>query len=233
MADYREYRGHKTDGDRLLRFMLEALRRKGCRMLHAPPPDVAPFRITFETPVGERLGIIAYASAVTARTPQDHRDDEFEFQINYGLDLDNRGGLHELWQDPYGIYTTLLLGIDVERGFFVGADPVLHNPTKMPVSLTFSHLDMRTIRANGWHTWEWEREPEDDDPDGIEIEWVKTLVGGTQEALLRYIRFEREAYGEDQGHRHLLAERAGSEMSARHRVQEITARPKGRPRSSR
>lgn len=215
MADYREYRVEEADGDQLLRFMLDALRRKGCTILHEPPRDVAPFRITFETPAGERLGIVAYAFAVTSRTSQDRRDDEYEFQIDYRMDPENRRGLHELWQDPHGLYTTLLLGIDVEHGFFVGADPVLHNPTKMPVSLGFTRQQVRAIRTHGWHTWEWEREDEDDDPDGIEIEWVKTLVGGTRETFLRYVRFEREALGEDQGHRYLLAERAGAAMSSR------------------
>ena len=196
--------------------MLEALRSEGCKILHEPSARIAPFRITFETPAGERMGILAYAFTVRSRTPVDRRDDEYEFQIDYGSDPENRGGLHELWQDPHGLYTTLLLGIDAGHGIFVGADPVLHNPTKMPVSLTFSRQHVRSIRTNGWHTWEWEREPEDDDPDGIEIEWVKTLVGGTQEAFLRYVRFEREAYGEDQGHRLLLAECAGAAMCSRY-----------------
>ncbi len=37
---------------------------------------------------------------------------------------------------------------------------------------------------------------------------VEVLVGGASSQFLRYIRFERDAVGEDQGHRQLLAERA-------------------------
>ena len=48
------------------------------------------------------------------------------FQIKY----ENKDGrLHEIWQDPAGLYTTVFLGIDPATGCFVAADPVLHNPT--------------------------------------------------------------------------------------------------------
>lgn len=38
----------------------------------------------------------------------------------------------------------------------------------------------------------------------------EVLVGGTKAFFLRFIRFEREALGEDQGHRQLLAEQVAS-----------------------
>ena len=42
---------------------------------------------------------------------------------------------------------------------------------------------------------------------GVEAEWFEVLVGGTKNQFLRYALFEREALGEAQGQRHLLAER--------------------------
>src|SRR4051812_18145092 len=112
--------------------MLDALRSEGCKIIHEPTVSMAPFRITFETTAGERLGIIAYAFTANSTRTRNRPEDEHRFQMQYGSERDNGGGrLHELWQDPYGLYTTLLIGIDVERGIFVGADPMLHNPTKL------------------------------------------------------------------------------------------------------
>src|SRR4029078_5137254 len=99
-------------------------------------------------------------------------------------------------------YTTLLVGIDPEHGFFVGADPVLHSPTCFFISVEFKEDHVAAIVRKGWHAWERDRRSRDgrDDP-------VEALVDGTQQHFLRYVRFEREALGEDQGHRELLAER--------------------------
>ncbi len=40
-----------------VRFMCEALEAGGCRVLRASRPDTAPFRISFESPDGVRMGI--------------------------------------------------------------------------------------------------------------------------------------------------------------------------------
>ncbi len=40
----------------LLDFITEALRQAGCRILYESEASWAPFRVTFETPDGERLG---------------------------------------------------------------------------------------------------------------------------------------------------------------------------------
>jgi len=85
---------------------------------------------------------------------------------------------------------------------------MLHNPTKLFISMEFKRAHAAAIQADGWYAWERVRRPQDDDRDGIEAEPFEVLVGGTRESFLRYVRFEREAHGEDQGHRQLLAERA-------------------------
>jgi hypothetical protein len=69
--------------------------------------------------------------------------------------------MHELWQDPFGLYTTLLVGINTERGFFVGAGPVLHSPTRLFISLEFKQHHVDEILEHGWYTWERERAEEE------------------------------------------------------------------------
>lgn len=125
----------------------------------------------------------------------------------------------DLWQDPFGLYTTLLVGINPEQGFFVGADPVLHSPTKLFISLEFKERNVEQILRDGWHVWERDRRSED--------EPTEVLVGGTGASFLKYVEFERSAVGMDQGHRQLLAEKMG-------RIPVLPARPlaMSRPQAS-
>lgn len=194
------YRVQSRDRKPLLDFMLRALRDEGCRIIHEPSADEAPFRITFETPTGERMGIVAYAFLANSKPTKNRPDDEHRFQIKYGS---KDGKLHDLWQDPYGLYVTLLLGINPDLGVFVAADPVMHSPTKFFISLEFKQAEVDEILTKSWHSWERERRHAEASREPVEV-----LVGGTARAFLRYIRFEREAVGEDQGHRQLLAEKA-------------------------
>ncbi len=102
---------------------------------------------------------------------------------------------------PLGYIRPFLSESTLQLGFFVGADPVLHNPTRLFISIEFKQRHVDVILQQGWHVWERDRKTAPEEP-------VEVLVGGTQGAFLSYIRLEREAVGEDQGHRQLLAERA-------------------------
>src|SRR5688572_33441102 len=114
--------------------MVDALEKQGCRMIFVPPANVAPFRLTFETPQGERMGAVAYAFLANNKKIKNRPPDEHRFQIKYGGEL---SGHHDIWQDPYGLYVTLLVGINPQMGFFVAADPVIRNPTRFSVSVEF------------------------------------------------------------------------------------------------
>ncbi len=203
---FRIYNASRRDRQPLLDFMLEALRGEGCRILQFSPASQAPLRISFETAQGERMGIVAYAFLANSRLTKNRPADEHRFQLKYGS---KDGLLHDLWQDPFGLYTTLLVGINPELGFFIGADPVLHSPTRLFISIEFKQRHVEEILQDGWHAWERERQRAPEEP-------VEVLVGGTPSAFLSYIRFEREAVGEDQGHRQLLAERALKSKTAVH-----------------
>lgn len=180
----------------LLEFMKDSLVASKCRILYASPPNEAPFRIAFETTDGERMGIVAYAFLANQEFTKNRPDDEHRFQVKYGSK--KHGETYELWQDPYGLYTTLFLGINPDQGFFVAADPVVHSPTKFFISVEFKQHEVDAILKKGWHAWERERVGSQDP--------VEVLVGGTRDSFLKFVRFEREALGEDQGHRQLLAE---------------------------
>lgn len=195
--DYRRYSVSARDKEPLLDFVHEALQSQGCRIIRSTEPDEAPFRISFETPWGERLGIVCYAFLANQKLTKNRPDDEHRFQVKYGPD-DKR--LHKIWQDPFGLYTTLFVGINPELGLFVGADPEIHSPTRFFISVEFKEAHAQTILSSGWHAWERERRSE-----RIE-EPVEVLVGGTKSRFLDYVRFERLAQGMDQGHRQLLAE---------------------------
>lgn len=194
----RLYNVQRKDREPLVKWMRDALEASGCRIIQTSPSDKAPFRISFVLPNGERMGIVAYAFLANTKVTKNRPDDEHRFQVKYGS---KDGELHELWQDPFGLYTTVFVGINPERSLFVGADPVLHSPTKFFISVEFKEDHAATIDRLGWHAWERDHRGSDDDP-------VEVLVGGKPGAFLRYVLFEREAFGEDQGHRQLLAERS-------------------------
>lgn len=198
---YRQYPVSRKHREPLVGFIIESLESSGCRIIRCSPPAIAPFRISFETADGERMGILAYAFYANKKPTKNRPQDEYRFQLKYGP---NTSELHELWQDPYGLYTTLLVGVSPEEEFFVGYDPVLHSPTKHYISLEFKESFVETIKREGWSQEERQRQSRGFD------EPVEVIVGGTASSFLDYVRFEREAVGEDQGHRSLLAENRGT-----------------------
>ena len=172
----------------------------GCRVIHSSDASHAPFRLSFETAAGERMGIIVYAYFANQRITRNRPGDEYRFQLKYGGKQDRN--FHHLWQDPFGLYTTLLVGISPGERFFVGYDPVLHSPTKHFISLEFKASFVEEILQKRWSWRERERRRGSEEP-------VEVIVGGTIDSFLDYVRFEREACREDQGHRALLADRRG------------------------
>lgn len=180
--------------------MLDALRGAGCRIIFASKPHEAPFVITFETRAGERLGIVVYAFTAT-RTPTKNRPkDERSFQLKYGSKESYATNSHELWQDPLGLFTTLLIGIDADEEFFVAAAPEMHSPTKFFIRIEFKDHHADAIKRDGWHAWERDRRGELAEP-------IEVLVGGNQDRFLDLVRFERAAKELSPGDRQLLAER--------------------------
>lgn len=193
----RIYPVQRAGREPLVRFMLDALESQGCRIICPPKLNQAPFVITFETLTGERMGVVAYAFTATRTETMNRPADERSFQAKYGGKRDN--SLHPIYQDPFGLFTTIFLGISVEEGFFVAVDPEAHNPTKLFIRIEFKDRHADDIKRNGWVAWERSRRNRE--------EPVEVLIGGTKEHFLDLIRFERAAHRLDPGNRQLLAQK--------------------------
>ena len=80
MLDYSRYSVSRRDREPLLSYMTGALEASGCRVLHCSVPDEAPFRMSFEAPDGERMGVIACAFLANRRQTKNRPPDERRFQ---------------------------------------------------------------------------------------------------------------------------------------------------------
>lgn len=194
--DYKKWDVQKTSKAPLLDFLIEGLKASGCTILWASDPSQAPFFIVFENQLGERHGVLAYAFLANSKLTKNRPADEHRFQIKYGSDAK---AILPLERDPSQLITTIFVGIDLERGVMVGADPVLHDGTKMFISLEFKRAQVEAVVRHGWHAWERESSRREGEP-------VEVLVGVRQGRVADFVRFERLAVGLDAGHRQLLAE---------------------------
>ncbi len=194
--EYKKWGVMRSSKEPLLRFLVDGLTAAGCTVLHVSDPSCAPFLITFETPLGDRQGVLAYAFFANSKVTPNRPEDEHRFQIKYGSDT---RAVLPVEQDPSRLVTTIFVGIDTERGILVGADPVLHDMTRMFISLEFKRCHAEAIQRDEWHAWERDSQRREGQP-------IEVLVGVSQRRLLDFIRFERLALGLDPGHRQLLAE---------------------------
>src|SRR3546814_9974031 len=115
-------------------FVVKALKMRDCSIVYASEPNRAPFYIVFDTPSGERQGLLVYAFFANSRLTANRPRDEHRFQIKYGSKLK---GILEVACDPSNLVTTLFLGIDPAEGIFVAADPLMNTPAPMSRSIEF------------------------------------------------------------------------------------------------
>lgn len=218
-ASWKTYSVSRKHKEPLLRFIVDALAMRDCRILHTSSSNRAPFYIVFETPLGERHGVLAYAFFANSEITNNRPVDEHRFQVKYGSELT---GVLDVAIDPAALITTIFLGVDTERKVFVAADPLMNNPSPMSRSIEFKAHHVEEILANDWAAWERDRRPPktrhrptapvDEDTR------IQVLIGGKQERLLDLIQLERLARGLEPGERHLLADklavRTGDPISA-------------------
>ncbi len=145
---------------------------------------------------GERFGLVAYLFTATSRRTPKRPTDEARFQIKYGSKRDN--SLHALFDDPQGLWTTVLCGIDTENDLVVSVDPAAHDPTRLFVSVEYKHRHMAAIAETGWAAWSRDRRARTSRGRDIPEEQsatTETVVGAMRNHILDLVLFERAAHG--------------------------------------
>ncbi len=209
--DWKTYSVRAAGRAPLLKFIVDGLVARGCRVLSTTAPNKAPFYIVFETPSGSRQGVLAYAFFANSRQTGGRPRDEHRFQVKYGSELK---GVLEIAVDPHELITTILVGIDTARGLFVAADPLMHNPSPMSRSIEFKASHAEEIAHDGWVAWERDRhKPKTKTRPTAEIDEdtrIEVLVGGSRDRIFDLIQLERIARGLDPGERHHVADELGN-----------------------
>jgi hypothetical protein len=206
--EWKTYSVQRSSKAPLLSFIVEALEKRGCHVVYASDPSQAPFYVVFETPSGDRHGVLAYAFFANTKVTGGRPQDEHRFQIKYGGELK---GILDIAVDPHQLITTIALGIDPERGVFVAIDPLMNTPAPMSRSVEFKSFHVEHILDDGWAAWERDRRTaKTKNRPAYELDEdtrTELLVGGRQERLLDLILLERIARGLDPGERHLVADK--------------------------
>ena len=195
------------------------MRRRDSR---ARGPHDSPIRIHGQDANGRpaRTGLLRLHSQ---RVPTSWRAaDRHRFQIMYGSGSDR---CHQLYFDPRGKKTTLLFGVHLEMGLFVGVDPRMHSPTWFPRSVEFKTSDLEAARAQRWHGWERERSDARRKVRPEESLLTETVIAFRPDQFLRYVEFERLASGLDCGERCLLSDRIEKGLSQGEALDQRRATP--------
>jgi hypothetical protein len=188
----------------------EALRECGAEGLVRADPTTAPFEFKVKTPTGVERELVCYAFTANRYGRRGALSDRHRFRIMYGGSHDR---CQQLYFDPRGKKTTLLFGVHLEMGLFVGVDPRMHSPTWFPRSVGFKTSDLEGARAQGWHGWERERSDARHKVRPEESLLTETVIAFRPDQLLRYVEFERLASGLDCGERCLLSDRIETSLS--------------------
>jgi hypothetical protein len=188
----------------------QALQGCGAEILVRADPTTAPFEFTVKTPTRVRRELACYAFTAKGYRRGGGPPDRHRFRIMYGSGSDR---CHQIYFDPSGKKTTLLIGVHLELGLFVGVDPRMHSPTWFPRSVGFKTSDLEAARAQGWHGWERERSDARHKVRPEESLLTETVIAFRPDQFLRYVEFERLASGLDCGERCLLSDQIEKGLS--------------------
>lgn len=196
-------------------FLIEAVRRSGGDVLYASEARRAPVYMGVQGPSEERIGLLVYPFRATHNVIRNRPSDEHRLQVRYGSEA-TWTEEHPLGRDVAGVDTTLVLGVHLDSGVFIGLDPFLYDPLPMGISVELKERDIEAAAATGWYVFERDnlggrRRSDPRAPDGLE-----TVVVFRPERFLDYVRLERQAsdLGLDPALRYAAAQSAGKPHAA-------------------
>lgn len=178
----------------LHRFVLDAVSRAGGKVLWASPATRAPVYLGIQAPDDERIGVLCYPFRCSPETIKGRAADEHRLQVRYGAE-ETWDDDHLLGVDVASVDTTVVLGVHLSAGIFVGLDPLLYSPLPMGISVEFKEANVRDALTHGWTVWERETKPGRRRGRARSPQGIEALVAFRPERFLDYARFERYATG--------------------------------------
>lgn len=173
-------------------FLLDAIHASGGRVLYASDPHRAPVYLGVQLDSDERIGMLVYPFRVTRNSIKNRPDDEVRGQLRYGAE-ESWKREHPVGRDVAGVDVTMILGIDLADGVFLGLDANLWDPLPMGISFYAKDAEIQQAKASGWHVWEkvnrgGTKRSEPRSPTSLE-----TVIAFTPDRLIDYARLERRA----------------------------------------
>ncbi|WP_414172265.1 hypothetical protein [Clavibacter tessellarius] len=173
-------------------FLIRAIQASGGRVIYVSDAGRAPIYLGVQLSSDERIGMLIYPFRITRNRIKNRPADELRGQLRYGSEGTwNRA--HPVGRDVAGIDVTMILGIDLAEGVFLGLDAHLWDPLPMGISFYLKDSDVAEAKATGWYVWEkvnrgGNRRAEARSPTNLE-----TVVAFTPDRLVDYARLERRA----------------------------------------
>ncbi|MCW2783411.1 MAG: hypothetical protein JWR35_3862 [Marmoricola sp.] len=173
-------------------FLLDAVGSSGGRLLYASDANRAPVYLGIQASSDERIGVLVYPFRVTRNTIRNRPADEVRGQLRYGSE-DSWERPHPVAKDVAGVDVSLVVGIDLEDGVFVGLDARLWDPLPMGISFYAKAAEVEIAREQSWHVWEkvnrgGTRRQAPRSPSSLE-----TVVAFQPHRFIDYVRLERRA----------------------------------------
>ncbi|MEX2289418.1 MAG: hypothetical protein WD794_03715 [Mycobacteriales bacterium] len=178
--------------DDLVDFLLDAVAESGARLLFVSASAMAPLYMGLEVAEEERLGLLIYPFRCNPPPIKGRPVDEHRLQVRYGGER-SWTGEHPLGTDVARVDVTLVLGLHLAAGIFIGLDPALYNPLPMGISVEFKQHQVDEVRADGWSVWERVNRGGTRRSRPRARNQLETVVGFLPERLIDYVKLEREA----------------------------------------
>jgi len=173
-------------------FLTEAVARSGGQLLYASDPKRSPIYLGLQTVSNERVGVLVYPFRANHRKIKNRPADEHRMQIRYGGE-DSWKVDHPIGRDIAGIDTTLVVGLHLEAGVFIGLDPSLYDPLPMGISIEFKDTSVTEALTSGWHVFERDNITGRRRANPRAATGLETVVMFAPDRFLDYVRLERTA----------------------------------------
>ncbi|WPF82667.1 hypothetical protein SANBI_000278 [Sanguibacter sp. 4.1] len=176
----------------LHQFLAEAVRQSGGKLLYASGPNRAPVYLGVQLGSDERVGMLVYPFRITRTVTKNRPKDEVRGQLRYGSEA-SWDQEHPVGRDLAGVDVSMILGIDLEAGVFLGLDANLWDPLPMGISFYAKNAEIEQARSTGWHVWERINKTGTKRSSPRSPSNLETVVAFTPDRLMDYARLERRS----------------------------------------